>query len=63
MMKFIKHHMTSIDGVAIFPIISLVICFTFFLLLFWWVFAYKNKDIKEMSDIPLNEDDNNNILQ
>lgn len=62
MLKFVKHHMATIDGVSIFPIISLIICFTFFVLLFWWVFAYKNKDIKEISNIPLTEEENNNIL-
>lgn len=62
MLKFVKHHMATIDGVSIFPIISLIICFTFFVLLFWWVFTYKNKDIKEISNIPLTEEENNNIL-
>lgn len=62
MLKFVKHHMATIDGVSIFPIISLIICFTFFVLLFWWVFAYKNRDIKEISNIPLTEEENNNIL-
>ena len=38
MMKFVKHHMESIDGVSIYPIISLIICVTFFALLFWCVF-------------------------
>lgn len=62
MLKFVKHHMATIDGVSIFSIISLIICFTFFVLLFWWVFAYKNKHIKEISNIPLTEEENNNIL-
>jgi hypothetical protein len=62
MMKFVKHHMESIDGVSIYPIISLIICFTFFALLFWWVFSYKKKDLNEISNIPLNEDDNNNNI-
>ncbi|RKW13601.1 MAG: CcoQ/FixQ family Cbb3-type cytochrome c oxidase assembly chaperone, partial [Capnocytophaga sp.] len=26
MMKFIKHHMASIEGVSLYPIISLIIC-------------------------------------
>lgn len=62
MMKFIKHHMANIDGVYIFPIISLIICLTFFVLLFVWVFTYKKKDLNEISNLPLNDDDNNNIL-
>ena len=63
MMKFIKHHMASIEGVSFYPIISLIICFTFFIALFWWVFSYKKKDLNEISNLPLNDDDqNNNIL-
>jgi hypothetical protein len=55
--------METINGVSIYPIISLIICFTFFVLLFWWVFSYKKKDLNEISNIPLNdEDSNNNIL-
>ena len=63
MMKFIKHHMASIEGVSLYPIIYLIICFTFFIALFWWVFSYKKKDLNEISNLPLNDDDqNNNIL-
>ena len=62
-MKFIKHYMASIEGVSLYPIISLIICFTFFIALFWWVFSYKKKDLNEISNLPLNDDDqNNNIL-
>ena len=63
MMKFIKHHMSSIEGVSLYPIISLIICFTFFIVLFWWVLSYKKKDLNEISNLPFNDDDqNNNIL-
>ena len=63
MMKFIKHHMASIEPVSLYPIISLIICFTFFIILFWWVLSYKKKDLNEISNLPFNDDDqNNNIL-
>lgn len=61
-MKFIKHHMATIDGVGVFPLISLLICFALFIVLLWWVFTYENKDINEMSNIPLEEDNNNDLL-
>lgn len=56
--------MATIDGVSVYPIISLLICFTFFVLLFWWVFTYKKKDINELSNMPLTDDDqtNNTLL-
>lgn len=55
MFEQIKHNMETIDGVAIFPIISLVIFFVFFLGLGIWVFSYKKEKIDELSNIPLND--------
>lgn len=63
MLKFIKGNLENIDGVAIYPIISLLIFFIFFLLLFWWVFTAKKQYIKEVSNIPLEEDNTNTIDQ
>ncbi|MDY0781408.1 CcoQ/FixQ family Cbb3-type cytochrome c oxidase assembly chaperone [Tenacibaculum sp. IB213877] len=53
MLKFVKNHMESIVGIEIYPIISLTIFFSFFLILFWWVFTAKKEHIKEVSQIPL----------
>ena len=55
MFEQIKHNMETIDGVAIFPILSLVIFFVFFLGLGFWVFSYKKEKIDELSNIPLND--------
>lgn len=53
MLKFIKGNLENIDGVEIYPIISLLIFFIFFTILFWWVFTAKKAHIKEVSNIPL----------
>jgi cbb3-type cytochrome oxidase subunit 3 len=53
MLKFVKNYMDSIAGIEIFPIISLLIFFTFFVVLFWWVFTAKKDYIKEVSNLPL----------
>ena len=53
MLKFVKNHMESITGIEIFPIISLLIFFSFFVVLFWWVFTAKKDYIKTVSNIPL----------
>ncbi|HLV40350.1 CcoQ/FixQ family Cbb3-type cytochrome c oxidase assembly chaperone [Xanthomarina sp.] len=53
MLKFAKNYMDSIEGIEIFPIISLLIFFTFFVGLFWWVFTAKKDYINEVSDMPL----------
>ncbi len=55
MLKFVKQNLEQIDGVAIYPIISLLIFFIFFTALFWWVFTAKKKHIKEVSNIPLDD--------
>lgn len=53
MLKFAKNYMDSIEGIEIFPIISLLIFFTFFVGLFYWVFTAKKEYINEVSDMPL----------
>ncbi|MGB1042967.1 MAG: CcoQ/FixQ family Cbb3-type cytochrome c oxidase assembly chaperone [Tenacibaculum sp.] len=55
MLKFVKNHMESIAGIEIYPIISLTIFFTFFVVLFWWVFTAKKEYISKVSSIPLND--------
>ena len=60
MLKFIKGHMESIDGVATYPMISLCIFFLFFAILFLWVFTARKAYIKEVSELPLVDDNNQN---
>jgi len=55
MFEQIKHNMETIAGVAIYPILSLLIFFAFFIGLGIWVFSYKKEKINEMSQIPLND--------
>jgi hypothetical protein len=47
--------METIAGVSIYPILSLLIFFTFFVVLGIWVFSYKKEKIEELSHIPLND--------
>ena len=53
MLKFVKGPLESIEGVEIYPIISLLIFFIFFTALFWWVITAKKDYIKKVSDLPL----------
>jgi len=53
MLKFVKNHMESITGIEIYPLISLLIFFTFFVILFWWVFTAKKDYITKVSKLPL----------
>ncbi|MHA7059843.1 CcoQ/FixQ family Cbb3-type cytochrome c oxidase assembly chaperone [Aquimarina sp. M1] len=62
MFKFIKGHMESIEGVEIYPIISLLIFFIFFTALFWWVISAKKEHIKEVSEIPLDSENAKELI-
>ncbi|MDX1544587.1 MAG: CcoQ/FixQ family Cbb3-type cytochrome c oxidase assembly chaperone [Christiangramia sp.] len=53
MLKFVKGPLESIDGVEIYPIISLLIFFIFFTALFWWVFTARKDYIRDVSNLPL----------
>ncbi|WJS92873.1 CcoQ/FixQ family Cbb3-type cytochrome c oxidase assembly chaperone [Flavobacterium johnsoniae] len=55
MFEQIKHNMETISGVELYPIISLLIFFFFFVGLGIWVFSYRKEKIQEMSNIPLDE--------
>jgi cbb3-type cytochrome oxidase subunit 3 len=54
-----KDILRDIDHVAIWPVISFVIFFTFFILLLWYVFTADKKFINEMSQKPLQDGSNN----
>ena len=62
MLRFIKGNLEGIDGVQIYPLISLLIFFVFFVVLFWWVYTAKKSHIEEVSNIPLDNDKNNPSL-
>lgn len=50
-----KNILQSIDNVAIWPIISFVIFFSFFIVLLWWVFTVNKSFIDHMSQMPMND--------
>ncbi|MFD2541849.1 CcoQ/FixQ family Cbb3-type cytochrome c oxidase assembly chaperone [Lacinutrix gracilariae] len=59
MLKFVKNYMDSISGIEVYPIISLLIFFGFFVVLFLWVFTAKKEYIQTVSNIPLENDNQN----
>lgn len=50
-----KNVLQSIDNIAIWPVISFVIFFLFFICLLWWVFSTDKKFIQSMKDMPLED--------
>ncbi len=59
-MKIVINTLEQISGVEIYPIISLLIFFTFFVLVTYLVIKTDKKEIEEISNMPL---DGNNDLQ
>ncbi|MBL7984980.1 MAG: CcoQ/FixQ family Cbb3-type cytochrome c oxidase assembly chaperone [Flavobacteriales bacterium] len=53
MLKFIKHHLDTIAGVGIFPVISFVLFFTFFIAMLLWLRKVSRTHIEHMSSLPL----------
>ena len=58
MLKFIKHNLAGIDGVEIYPIISLLLFFIVFITMIVFVFKLPKKSIDEVSQLPLDNDIN-----
>lgn len=56
MLSYIKGNLTSIDGIEIFPIISLVIFFSFFIGLGVYIFTADRKKIDEIKQMPLDDE-------
>jgi cbb3-type cytochrome oxidase subunit 3 len=65
-LKIVIQQLEQISGVEIYPIISLIIFFTFFILVGYLVLTTPKSYIEEMSNLPLDEDDdlqNDNDIQ
>lgn len=56
MLKFIKHHLESISGVEIYPIISLLLFFAVFTTMLIIVWKMPKHSIKTLSNLPLDND-------
>ena len=54
MLKFIKGHMET-SGIEIYPLISFLLFFTFFLVVIVYVMKRDKKVIDELSNLPLED--------
>ena len=52
MLSFVKNYMVTIEGIEIYPIISMSIFFAFFGLLFFWVCKSKKEYIDKVTNLP-----------
>jgi hypothetical protein len=55
MFKYIKDHLTNIDGINIYPVISLLIFFVFFVVLLYYVKKMDKNKIEEICKLPLDQ--------
>lgn len=53
MLKFVKQHMESIDGIALFPMISFLLFFSFFILMLLYVWKSDKKRMENLAALPL----------
>lgn len=50
-----KNVLQNIDNIAIWPVISFVIFFLFFICLLWWVFTADKNFINTMKSLPFDK--------
>ncbi|SDW72143.1 hypothetical protein SAMN05444411_10245 [Lutibacter oricola] len=60
MLKFIKHNLAGIDGVEIYPIISLLLFFLVFSSMLIFVLKLPKRRIDELSNLPMDSDTDKN---
>ena len=56
-MKF-STYVTKIDGVSIYPVISLVLFVLFFTIVILWAYRSDSKQIEHFENLPLEEGEN-----
>ena len=56
MIRFAKHYFETINGVEIYPIISLVLFFIVFITMVFIVLKIPKDSIEEISNLPLEND-------
>jgi cbb3-type cytochrome oxidase subunit 3 len=59
MFKFIKQYAETINGIDIYPIISLFIFVLFFIGVLWYVRILDKRQVEEIKNLPLDLTDEN----
>ena len=55
----IRNYLQSIEGIEIYPLISLAVFVIFFIVIFIWMIRIDKSYIKEMEELPLEQDNRN----
>lgn len=61
MLRFIKHNLTTIEGIDIYPLISLLIFTLFFAFVLTRVIRMSKAEVEELSNIPMDSEENKMI--
>ena len=56
-----KELLQSIEGVSIYPMISLIVFMLFFTVIIVWMFRVDKNYIKKMENLPLENNEENNV--
>lgn len=56
MLRYIKHNLSEIIGIEIYPIISLLIFVLFFTIVIWRTMRISKAEVQTFSNIPLEDD-------
>jgi cytochrome c oxidase cbb3-type subunit 4 len=54
-----KNVLQSIDNIALWPVISFIIFFLFFVCLMWWVFTIDKRIINNLKNLPMEQKEDN----
>lgn len=57
-----SNSLSSIEGISIFPIISLLIFLSAFIFMIVWIFRVDTAYVKQMENLPLDGEDENSKL-
>jgi hypothetical protein len=57
MLRYIKHNLSEIIGIEIYPIISLLIFVLFFTIVIWRTMRISKAEVQTFSNIPLEDDE------
>lgn len=52
MLRFVKHHLETIMGIEIYPIISFLVFFLFFIAVLIWLVKVDKKHINKLKNLP-----------
>jgi cytochrome c oxidase cbb3-type subunit 4 len=63
MLRFIKHNLTGMLHVEIYPMISLIMFTLFFAVMLWYVIKMSKNRVDEMSAMPLDLEEYTNTNQ